>query len=198
MSRTVKKLGRVIAALSTTLIVGGVATASYSAIELRSEKMSVASALIPASAQNWKDQSITNRAENSKVLPGAYLGQLSIPSIGKRVNYYQGTDGRTLKKGVGHFIESVMPGIVNNSVLSGHRDTVFSDLGKVKIGALIRVSTVKGEFLYKVNRIRIVKSNDRTVIVPTAYAQLTLSTCYPFRYIGNAPERYVVIARLVD
>jgi sortase A len=59
------------------------------------------------------------------------------------------------------------------------------------------VRTSYGTFVYEVHKIRIVDANDRTVIVPTTDAVLTLSTCYPFRFIGNAPKRYIVQAGLV-
>jgi sortase A len=91
-----------------------------------------------------------------------------------------------------------MPGVKDNSVISGHRDTVFSNLGKVKIGARIVITVESGRYVYQVERIRIVSSNDRTVIVPTEEATLTLSTCYPFIFVGNAPERYIVVAKLLS
>jgi sortase A len=71
-------------------------------------------------------------------------------------------------------------------------------LGKVKIGAKIVIIVESGRYVYKVERIRIVSGNDRTVIVPTEEATLTLSTCYPFIFVGNAPERYIVVAKLVS
>lgn len=77
-----------------------------------------------------------------------------------------------------------------------HRDSVFRHLGEVKIGDLITVKTKYGVFVYEVHKIRIVKANDRTVIVPTKDAILTLSTCYPFYYVGSAPKRYIVQAGL--
>ena len=107
------------------------------------------------------------------------------------------TGAKELKKGVGHFVGSVLPGISDNSVLAGHRDSVFRNLGELKLGDLLKVNTDYGTFTYDVHKIRIVTANDRTVIVPTADAVLTLSTCYPFRFIGNAPKRYIVQAGLV-
>jgi sortase A len=98
---------------------------------------------------------------------------------------------------VGHYVGSVLPGVSDNSVLAGHRDSVFRNLGDVKLGDLMTVRTDYGVFVYEVHKIRIVKADDKTVIVPTADAVLTLSTCYPFRYVGNAPKRYIVQAGLV-
>ncbi len=103
-----------------------------------------------------------------------------------------------VEKGVGHFVGSVMPGIKDNTVLAGHRDSVFSKLGKLVVGDLVTISTSDGTFIYSVTKTRIVLPTDKTVIVPTPNATLTLITCYPFYYIGSAPKRYIVSADLVN
>lgn len=128
---------------------------------------------------------------------GDKIGSLSIPVLKQKWPIIQGTGTNELKEGVGHFIQSVLPGANDNCVLSGHRTTVFAKLGKVKIGDQLIVQTAAGTFTYQVKRIRIVHQNDTTVIVPTGHAVLTLTTCYPFHYIGSAPDRYIVSADLV-
>ncbi len=128
---------------------------------------------------------------------GETLGILSLPTLGQMMPIIEGTRDSDLKKGVGHFTKSVMPGQKDNCVVSAHRDTYFSRLGDLEKGDKVVVQTARGSFTYKVDRIRIVGKNDRTVIVPTAHGVLTLSTCYPFNYVGAAPKRYVVSARMV-
>ncbi|HEX9093571.1 MAG TPA: class D sortase [Coriobacteriia bacterium] len=128
---------------------------------------------------------------------GESIGILSIPALNRRLPIIQGTGANELKEGVGHFIGSVLPGEADNCVLSGHRDTVFAGLGKLKTGDRLIVETSAGTYTYEVRRIRIVDKDDRTVIVPADHAVLTLSTCYPFRFVGNAPDRYVLSADLV-
>jgi sortase A len=83
-------------------------------------------------------------------------------------------------------------------VIAGHRDSVFAQFGSLKRGDEIVIKTGYGEFTYLINSFRIVKANDRTVIVPTPTATLTLSTCYPFHYVGSAPERFIVSAKLTS
>ncbi|CAM3956790.1 class D sortase [Mesobacillus thioparans] len=129
---------------------------------------------------------------------GEMMGSLSIPKIDANLPIYHGTDEDELEKGVGHFAGSVLPGERDNSVLSGHRDTVFRKLGDVGKGDLLEVTTEAGTFIYKVRKVRIVDADDRTVIVPTPRPTLTVSTCYPFNYIGDAPERYILIADLIE
>ena len=128
---------------------------------------------------------------------GDVLGILSIPALRQTLPIIEGTRTEDLKKGVGHFAKSVPPGVSDNCVLSGHRDTVFSDLGKLKIGNSFVVETATGIFTYQINRIRIVHANDKTVIVPIDHAVLTVTTCYPFRYVGSAPDRYILSADMV-
>ncbi len=128
---------------------------------------------------------------------GDHVGELFIPKLEARLPIYHGTDEDELEKGVGHFADSVLPGEKDNSVLSGHRDTVFRSLGKVGKGDLLIARTSAGEFTYKVRQVRIVDEDDRTVIVPKPKATLTVSTCYPFDFIGSAPERYILVADLI-
>ncbi|MDT8860346.1 class D sortase [Alkalihalobacillus sp. MEB130] len=127
---------------------------------------------------------------------GELMGELYIPKLDATLPIYHGTDEDELEKGVGHFAGSVLPGENDNSVLAGHRDTVFRKLGEVRENDLLIVTTGKGVFEYKVRRVRIVDEDDRTVIVPRPRATLTVSTCYPFNFVGAAPERYVLVAEL--
>ncbi len=194
MSRRVRLT--VTAILSITFVVGGLAVAGVSAVQIYSSAQEQDKDLLPSAQAIWLQNEVSTIRESASVPIGTFLGTINIPSIKKTVNIFQGTDTQELKEGVGHYVGSVLPGVIDNSVLSGHRDTVFSNLGKVKLGSSILITTQDGIFNYKVERIRIVDQNDRTVIVPTKIATLTLSTCYPFTFIGSAPKRYVVVATL--
>ncbi|WP_420812289.1 class D sortase [Planococcus maitriensis] len=129
---------------------------------------------------------------------GDLIGELIIPKLGASLPIIHGTDEDELEKGVGHYAGSVLPGQSDNSVLSGHRDTVFRELGKVGKGDEFIVNTADGTFTYRVRQVRIVDEDDRTVIVPKPRATLTVSTCYPFDFVGYAPERYILVADLIS
>jgi sortase A len=129
---------------------------------------------------------------------GEKIGELTIPKLERSLPIYHGTTKEVLKQGVGHYSSSALPGENNNSILSGHRDTVFRGLGEVGVNDTFIVSTDAGEFLYKVRKVRIVDKDDRTVIVPKPKSTLTVTTCYPFGYIGSAPQRYVLVADLIS
>ena len=128
---------------------------------------------------------------------GEKIGSLKIPALNQVIPIYHGTDDDELKKGIGHFSRSVLPGEKDNSVLSGHRDTVFRKLGQLQIKDQLIVETAAGIFTYEIREIKIVDLNDKTIITPTNHAVLTVTTCYPFDFIGSAPDRYILIADLV-
>jgi len=128
---------------------------------------------------------------------GDNIGSFIIPSLDLEMPIFQGTGDKELKKGIGHFIQSVLPGESDNSVLSGHRETAFRKIGDLVIGDIIIVETSAGIFTYEVSGTRIVDKDDKTVIVPTDHGVLTMSTCYPFNYLGPAPDRYIVSADLL-
>lgn len=128
---------------------------------------------------------------------GDKFGTLEIPALKRTIPILQGTGDKELKKGVGHFSQSVLPGEEDNCVISGHRDTAFRGIGKLKIGDIVIVKTWLGTFTYGVKGTRIVHADDKTVIVPTDHAVLTMTTCYPFNFIGSAPDRYIISADLV-
>jgi len=142
-----------------------------------------------------KDNQVPLYSHQPKI--GDQIGTLEIPAIHSTLPIYEGTNEDELEQGIGHYAKSVLPGESDNSVLAGHRDTIFRHLGEVKIGDNLIVSTSAGTFTYKVRKIRIVDKDDRTVIVPKPRATLTVSTCYPFRFIGPAPQRFILIANLV-
>jgi sortase A len=189
-----RKSGRWVSVVFSVVIAMGLSTVALAAVSIYQMNSSSGGVYLPELDSSFADNPTT-------VLPkpkvGEVIGTLSIPKIKKTINIIEGTGTAELKLGVGHYVGSVLPGVSDNSVLAGHRDSVFRRLGEVKIGDLMTVRTSYGTFVYEVHKIRIVDANDRTVIVPTKDAVLTLSTCYPFRFIGNAPKRYIVQAGLI-
>ena len=125
------------------------------------------------------------------------LGRLEIPSLGVSTIVREGEDARTLQLAIGHIAGTALPGAAGNMGLAGHRDTFFRRLREINPGDLIRLVAVEGTFTYAVESTQIVDPDDLWVLDPTPEASLTLVTCYPFTYIGDAPERFIVRAKLV-
>ncbi|WP_271853856.1 class D sortase [Planococcus maritimus] len=130
---------------------------------------------------------------------GTEIAALLIPKIGQKYSIYWGTDPSTLTQGVGMFVSNLttVPGGYGHTVLSGHRDTVFTRLDELEKGDLLHVQYDGKLFSYEVTDTWITHEDDRTVIVEKEESMLTLTTCYPFDFIGFAPDRYIVQAQLV-
>ena len=130
--------------------------------------------------------------------PGDKVGTITLESLDLSWPIIEGTDEDQLSKGVGHYIGSVLPGIYDNSILSGHRSTVFGRLGELKKGDRILVETSAGTFVYVITKFKVVDRSDQTVIQPSVDPILTLTTCYPFGNVANTTEAYIVTADLVS
>lgn len=128
---------------------------------------------------------------------GDRIGTITFPTLDLSWPIIQGTDKPQLAQGVGHYLKSVLPGQIDNTVLAGHRETVFNRLGELSIGDEVAIETAAGTFRYKVRQFRIVDRDDRTVIVPTETAVLTLATCYPFNFVGITHQSFIVVADLI-
>ncbi|PLS02612.1 class D sortase [Neobacillus cucumis] len=129
---------------------------------------------------------------------GDTVGVLVIPKIKAELAIVEGTDPDDLEKGVGHYKGSYFPGDKGQIVLSGHRDTVFRKLGELKLGDQLKMQMPNGNYTYEITHTKIVKSNDKSIItLQKQQEELILTTCYPFHYVGNAPKRYIVYAKLI-
>ncbi len=128
---------------------------------------------------------------------GEEVGEMYFPVLEATMPIFHGVSEDELVKGVGHVPGSGLPGDGGNIVLSGHRDTVFWRLGELAVGDKIVLEVDGGDYVYKVGRIRVVDKEDISVVVPRPREMLTITTCYPFRFIGSAPERYVVEAEFL-
>jgi sortase A len=128
------------------------------------------------------------------VAPGSAIGRIEIPRLGVSSVIRAGVDARTLRLAVGHIPGTALPGADGNVGLAGHRDTFFRKLRDIRTFDEIRVVTPNGTFSYEVERTRIVKPQDTWVLERTDVPSVTLVTCYPFTYIGSAPDRFIVRA----
>ena len=124
----------------------------------------------------------------------APLAVLRIPKIRLEVPVLPGTDDRTLDRGVGHIEDTAQPGTDGNSGIAGHRDGFFRGLKDITPGDAIELDTLQGKDVYRVERTWVVDPEDVSVLDPTPTRALTLVTCYPFYFVGSAPQRFIVRA----
>lgn len=141
---------------------------------------------------------------------GALLGRIEVKRLGLSAMVRQGVDAKMLSVAVGHVPSTALPGQMGNFAVAAHRDTLFRGLKDIKKGDLVTFESPTGTFTYQVLATKIVKPSDVSVLradggglIPTGSSSpsshlLTMITCYPFYYVGSAPKRFIVQAKLVD
>jgi sortase A len=127
---------------------------------------------------------------------GEPIGRMEIPRLHLSVAILEGTSPKTLRVAAGHINGTALPGTGGNICIAAHRDTLFRSLREVQPQDAIIITTAYGTFRYIVDMVEIVSPSDVRVLRPTTDQELTLVTCYPFTYVGPAPKRLVVHARL--
>jgi sortase A len=129
---------------------------------------------------------------------GELIGRVDIPRLKLSAAVAEGDDDRTLGKAVGHLPDTPLPWQRRGNVgLAAHRDGLFRRLENIRMNDDVRIVTPRGEYHYRVTKTHIVDPEDVWVLAPTLNPTLTLITCYPFSFVGNAPQRFIVQAELV-
>jgi sortase A len=129
---------------------------------------------------------------------GAPLAVLSIPRLRLDVPVFDGTDDLTLNRGAGRIAGTALPGERGNIGIAAHRDGFFRSLKDIRPGDRIELAELRHKFVYRVANISVVDPGDVTVLQPRLEPSLTLVTCYPFYFVGDAPQRYIVQASLAN
>ncbi|MBN8202412.1 class D sortase [Bacillus sp. NTK034] len=194
----------IVAASFLILIGGGLVLFSLQEMYAQEKKTKDSLALAQERVQNEVNKESKSVLQSEQPIDvsfeqGEAIGILKIPRLKAELPIIEGTDEDDLEKGVGHYSTTVFPGQPDQILLSGHRDTVFRSLGELEIGDIFEVSMPYGEFTYEITDSKIVDADDTTVIRSTAPNEiLTVSTCYPFSYVGNAPSRYILNAKRIQ
>lgn len=140
------------------------------------------------------EQAVRAHAMPTVVRPGGLVGMLDVPRLQLSTPVVEGDDDGTLQRAAGHLPDTPLPWQGGNSAIAAHRDGLFRPLKDVKVGDEIRFRTARGEYRYRVARTAIVRPDDLSVLGARTTDTLTLITCYPFSYLGSAPQRFVVHA----
>jgi LPXTG-site transpeptidase (sortase) family protein len=138
----------------------------------------------------------TEARRSATVARGAWLARLDAPGIGLSATVLEGADDTTLAVAAGHVEETAFPGDAGNTVIAGHRDTVFRPVRNLHVGDTLVLTTSEYVYRYHITGTRITDPADVDVLEPTTHRALTLVTCYPFTFIGRAPQRFIVRADL--
>lgn len=129
--------------------------------------------------------------------PDGLIGRIEIARLGVSVIVVEGTADATLRRAAGHIEGTSLPGQLGNLGLAAHRDTFFRPLRNIHANDLITLTTLGGEYDYRVVSTKIVNPTDVAVLKSDGTEVLTLVTCYPFYFVGAAPKRFIVRAKRV-
>jgi sortase A len=146
--------------------------------------------------ERWAEGRVAAYKRALAVRIGAPLAVLSIPRLGLDVPVFEGTGEVVLDHGAGRIAGTARLGEPGNIAIAAHRDGFFRGLKGIRQGDRIELAQMRRKFTYTVDRIVIVNPSDTTVLQARARPSLTLVTCYPFYFVGDAPQRYVVQASL--
>jgi sortase A len=125
------------------------------------------------------------------------IGRIDIQRLGLSVIVVEGISSKVLRRAAGHIPGTALPGQPGNVGVSAHRDTFFRPLRNIKQNDIIRLTTLQGEYRYRVVATKIVGPNDVAVLDGGGNEILTLVTCYPFYFVGSAPDRFIIRAERI-
>ena len=144
----------------------------------------------------WSGKRVGAYTEALGAKLGTPLAVLSIPNLRLDVPVFEGTGELTLNRGAGRIVGTARPGEEGNMGIAAHRDGFFRGLKDIKVGDRIELATPRKNLVYTVDNISVVKPSDVSVLRARPQPSLTLVTCYPFYFVGDAPQRYIVQASL--
>src|SRR6266481_2494016 len=149
-------------------------------------------------AHEWLSRTTVEPRPAARALRrGDVIGELEIPRLHVSVAVFEGDDAGILRLGAGHIPDTALPPGSGNIGIAAHRDTYFRPLRLIRVNDVIEMKTPAGESRYAVTEMKVVRPSDIGVLARAPGRDLTLVTCYPFYYIGSAPERFIVHARKV-
>jgi len=183
--------------MSYLLILGGAFLLYLGARDLLGSRVGQEDAAQAFAAAPSAVPSETVRAPVSHALStGETLAKLVIPRLDAQLYVVEGDGTRELRRGPGHMTGTALPGETGNCVIAGHRDTHFRILKDIRAGDDVFLQTHDGVYIYRVERTSVVSPDNTASLQPTRDARLNLITCFPFYYVGSAPKRFVVEAKL--
>jgi sortase A len=175
----------------------GLATFTYARMALSASRLDLATDLPDQST--WSDSRIRAHALNlvsqPHMLPEAVL---RIPGVKLTVPVYADASASSLNRGVGLIGGTARPDSAGNVTIAGHRDGFFRVLKDVAVGDRLEIESLSGTRVYRISALSVVRPEDTRSLRQIGHSVVTLVTCYPFYYVGNAPRRYIVRAVAVD
>ena len=189
--------------IATALCLGTVFFTGVTAVRAHQQALAMSSQAVSGGGPQAHTESLNGASGSGSAKPpvrqaGDVIGRLEILPLGLSVPMTAGIESSSLLRGVGHIEGTAFPGGLGTLGLAGHRDTYFRPLRHIQTGMDIRVTDGSGTYHYEVDSTEIVTPEQVDVLAIRSRPELTLVTCYPFDYIGAAPNRFIVHAHLLS
>lgn len=204
MKGTGKKKSKFVTILGVLLVICGLALIAYPFIEIKLDEKDISKNI-----SEWDKKKVevakevkTNNKSNQKYptvnIDGKdIIGKIIVVKTGEQIPILMGATEENLRGGATLYDNGVFPGEEGTAIVLGHRETTFGFLEDVNIGDEIDVETVTGTYKFKLKKTYITNPEDKSILAQEKDLNLTLVTCYPFRYVGPAPDRFIAKLELV-
>lgn len=204
MKGTGKKKSKFVTILGILLVICGLALIAYPFIEIKLDEKDISKNI-----SEWDKKKVevakeikTNNKSNQKYptvnIDGKdIIGKIIVVKTGEQIPILMGATEENLRGGATLYDNGVFPGEEGTAIVLGHRETTFGFLEDVNIGDEIDVETVTGTYKFKLKKTYITNPEDKSILAQEKDLNLTLVTCYPFRYVGPAPDRFIAKLELI-
>lgn len=204
MKGTGKKKSKFVTILGVLLVICGLALIVYPFIEIKLDEKDISKNI-----SEWDKKKVevakevkTNNKSNQKYptvnIDGKdIIGKIIVVKTGEQIPILMGATEENLRGGATLYDNGVFPGEEGTAIVLGHRETTFGFLEDVNIGDEIDVETVTGTYKFKLKKTYITNPEDKSILAQEKDLNLTLVTCYPFRYVGPAPDRFIAKLELI-
>ncbi|MGI8427141.1 MAG: sortase [Actinomycetota bacterium] len=163
-------------------------------------------------ASEFTSSEFKTQFASGSIVPGQVLSRIEIPAIRVEALFVEGTEGRALRAGAGHYAKTPLPCEEGNVAIAGHRTTFgkpFNRIDELKGGEVIKLVTPERQCSYRVVIIDSEKSKPRPIPKSASWitdpgnvsvlnrlpgSMLTLTTCHPKR---SAKQRLILRAELI-
>ncbi|MBY0757203.1 class D sortase [Clostridium sardiniense] len=189
------KLRRVIIFIGVLLFVFGVGKIIYKFIEIEIDNKKIS-----RNIKEWDSKKIeVNKNDKNKInVDGKIIvGKIIVKKTGEQIPIIKGATEENLKNGATLYENGIYPGDKGTAIILGHRETTFGFLEDIKDNDEIEIEDLKNTYKFKVKKDYITNPEDSSIFEQKNYPSLTLITCYPFHYLGNAPDRFIVNLDLI-
>lgn len=189
------KIRRVIMLIGVLLFVFGVGKIIYKFIEIEMDNKKIS-----RNIKEWDNKKIeVNKNDKNKInVDGKIIvGKIIVKKTGEQIPIIKGATEENLKNGATLYENGIYPGDKGTAIILGHRETTFGFLEDIKDNDEIDIEDLKNTYKFKVKKTYITNPEDSSILEQKNYPSLTLITCYPFHYLGNAPDRFIVNLDLI-